>query len=91
MKKSSNGARVHARVREFMSSKIFQGFASLVLILALWWAVTAAGLVNPLYLPSPAQVAGAFVEANTTVMRSPRDPAASYAANSSTSCGSTCS
>lgn len=64
MKKSSNGARVHARMRKFMSSKIFQGFASLVLILALWWAVTAAGLVNPLYLPSPAQVAGAFVEAN---------------------------
>ena len=35
MRKSPNDARVHARVREFMSSKIFQGFASLVLILAL--------------------------------------------------------
>lgn len=30
-----------------------------------WWAVTAAELVSPLYLPSPAAVGRAFVEANT--------------------------
>lgn len=39
--------------------------AVLGLTVALWWAVTAAELVSPLYLPSPAAVWRAFVEANT--------------------------
>ncbi len=50
--------------RDFASSKVFQGTASLALILALWWAVTAAHLVNPLYLPSPGSVWDAFVQAD---------------------------
>ena len=33
-------------------------------VLALWWAVTASGLVPPLFLPSPQAVVGAFIEAN---------------------------
>ena len=37
-------------------------FAALLL---LWWAVTAAGLVEPLFLPGPAAVWHAFVRANT--------------------------
>ena len=42
-----------------------QGVISLVAFLAAWWAVTAAKLVSPLYLPSPAAVWDAFVKANT--------------------------
>jgi taurine transport system permease protein len=33
--------------------------------LAIWWLVTALGLVQPLYLPSPGAVWNAFVTANT--------------------------
>ncbi|MGW0020308.1 ABC transporter permease [Rhodococcus sp. NPDC003382] len=33
--------------------------------LLLWWAVTAAGLIEPLFLPSPGAVWDAFVLANT--------------------------
>jgi taurine transport system permease protein len=33
--------------------------------LAIWWLVTALGLVQPLYLPSPGAVWDAFVTANT--------------------------
>jgi len=36
----------------------------LVAILALWWLITAIELVDPLYLPSPQAVAGAFLDAN---------------------------
>lgn len=36
----------------------------LVGILALWWLITAIELVDPLYLPSPQAVAGAFLDAN---------------------------
>lgn len=36
----------------------------LVGILALWWLITAIELVDPLYLPSPQAVAGAFFDAN---------------------------
>lgn len=36
----------------------------LVLILA-WWAVTATGLIQPLFLPSPGAVLSAFVQANS--------------------------
>ena len=37
----------------------------LVLVLLVWWAVTASGLIRPLYLPSPGAVWTAFVEANS--------------------------
>ncbi len=33
--------------------------------LAIWWVITALGLVKPLYLPSPGSVWDAFVTANT--------------------------
>lgn len=36
----------------------------LVAVLALWWAITAVKLVDPLYLPSPQAVLGAFFDAN---------------------------
>ncbi|PXX63231.1 taurine transport system permease protein [Nocardia tenerifensis] len=38
---------------------------ALALVLALWTAITAAGLVDPLYLPSPHAVWDAFVRANS--------------------------
>lgn len=38
---------------------VFVGF------MILWWAVTAAGLIKPLFLPSPGAVWDAFVQANT--------------------------
>lgn len=38
---------------------------SLALLLLLWWAVTRAGLIRPLFLPSPGAVWDAFVRANT--------------------------
>ncbi|BBZ02107.1 ABC transporter permease [Mycolicibacterium chitae] len=48
---------------------LLQRFGGRVLALAafltLWWAVTAAGLIQPLFLPSPAAVWHAFVQANT--------------------------
>ncbi|MFG1797442.1 ABC transporter permease [Nocardia sp. NPDC049149] len=39
--------------------------AALALVLGFWAAITAAGLVDPLYLPSPHAVWDAFVRANT--------------------------
>ena len=39
--------------------------AALVVFLGVWWLVTAAQLIKPLYLPSPAAVWHAFVLANT--------------------------
>ena len=33
-------------------------------VLALWWVVTASGLIPPLFLPSPQSVVGAFLDAN---------------------------
>ena len=38
---------------------------TLAIFLALWFAITEAGLVRPLYLPSPGSVWDAFVRANT--------------------------
>lgn len=46
-------------------SRGVQALLSLVLLLAVWWAVTSAGLINPLYLPGPRSVWSAFVEANS--------------------------
>lgn len=39
--------------------------ASLCGLLALWWLITQAGLVRPLFLPPPGDVWDAFVRANT--------------------------
>ena len=39
--------------------------SAVLCVVALWWAVTAAGLVTPLFLPSPGAVWGAFVTAST--------------------------
>jgi len=39
--------------------------ASVAALLLLWWLVTRAGLVRPLYLPSPGAVWDAFVRANS--------------------------
>lgn len=39
--------------------------ASLMAVFALWWLVTAAGWIKPLYLPSPKAVWDAFITANT--------------------------
>lgn len=38
---------------------------SLLAVFLLWWLVTAAGWIKPLYLPPPKAVWGAFVTANT--------------------------
>lgn len=37
----------------------------LLAFIALWWLITAANIVKPLFLPSPGSVASAFWEANT--------------------------
>ena len=42
-----------------------QVLVSLVALIAVWWAVTAAGLVNPMYLPAPGAVWQSFVDANS--------------------------
>lgn len=39
--------------------------AALAAFLLVWWAVTAAGVIQPLYLPAPTEVWQAFVRANT--------------------------
>ncbi len=39
--------------------------ATMVLLIALWWLVTARGWVRPLFLPSPGTVASKFRELNT--------------------------
>ncbi|MFT3835146.1 MAG: ABC transporter permease [Micropruina sp.] len=33
-------------------------------VIAAWWALTASGLIAPLFLPSPQAVVGAFIDAN---------------------------
>ena len=50
--------------RQFLSRGVVHvGFFALLLLT--WWAVTAADLVRPLFLPSPGAVWDAFVRANT--------------------------
>lgn len=39
--------------------------ASLVVVIAVWWLVTAAGWIRPLYLPSPGAVWDALIRANS--------------------------
>ena len=49
----------------WMKSKKIQPIISLVLLIAVWWGVTSAGLINSLYLPGPKAVWDAFIEANS--------------------------
>ncbi|SDZ66680.1 taurine ABC transporter permease TauC [Pseudomonas sp. NFIX28] len=42
-------------LRRSLSTRWISGL-TLVVLLALWWAVTASGLIEPLFLPSPAAV-----------------------------------
>ena len=49
----------------WMKSKKIQPIISLVLLIAVWWGVTSAGLINSLYLPDPKAVWDAFIEANS--------------------------
>lgn len=51
------------RSRRRRRHRLLQG-GVLVAVLALWWLITAIELVDPLYLPSPQAVLGAFVDAN---------------------------
>lgn len=49
--------------RRLRRNRLLQG-SVLVVVLFLWWLITALKLVDPLYLPSPQAVFGAFVDAN---------------------------
>lgn len=51
------------RSRRRRRHRLLQG-GVLIAVLALWWLITAIELVDPLYLPSPQAVLGAFVDAN---------------------------
>jgi taurine transport system permease protein len=52
-------------VRTRTRRRLVLQLGSLVVLLAAWWAVTAAGIVRPLYLPGPGAVWDAFVRANS--------------------------
>ncbi len=52
-------------VRTRTRRRLVLQLGSLVVVLAAWWAVTAAGVVRPLYLPGPGAVWDAFVRANS--------------------------
>src|SRR5699024_7267941 len=51
------------RSRRKRRNRLLQG-GVLVAVLAFWWFITAIELIDPLYLPSPQAVLGAFVDAN---------------------------
>ena len=51
------------RSRRARRNRLLQA-GTLVGVIALWWVITALELVDPLYLPSPQAVLGAFVDAN---------------------------
>ena len=51
------------RSRRKRRNRLLQG-GVLIAVLLLWWAITAIKLVDPLYLPSPQAVLGAFIDAN---------------------------
>ena len=59
---SSRGAR---SLRPPRARRLGMHVASVGALLLLWWLVTRAGLVRPLYLPSPGAVWDAFVRANS--------------------------
>lgn len=48
-----------------VAGPVLARLAALALVLGLWVAITAAGLVDPLYLPAPRAVWDAFVRANS--------------------------
>ncbi|MGW0180446.1 ABC transporter permease [Nocardia sp. NPDC003345] len=56
--------RTRARYRRLVRP-VLTRLAALFLVLGAWSLATAAGLVDPLYLPSPGAVWDAFVRANT--------------------------
>ncbi|MFJ6417769.1 ABC transporter permease [Paeniglutamicibacter sp. NPDC091659] len=58
-KKPKNHARTTRRRQTAIRLAVFAAF------LLLWWGVTAAGLVKPLFLPSPGAVWNAAVQANS--------------------------
>ncbi len=58
-KKPKNHARTARRRQTAIRLAVFAAF------LLLWWGVTAAGLVKPLFLPSPGAVWNAAVQANS--------------------------
>jgi taurine transport system permease protein len=51
--------------RRQLRRRILVRVAALVVFLGVWWLVTSAELIKPLYLPSPSAVWQAFVLANT--------------------------
>lgn len=53
----------HGRFRRRRRNRLLQG-GVLLGVLALWWLITAIQLIDPLYLPSPQSVFGAFIDAN---------------------------
>ncbi|MDQ1539163.1 MAG: taurine transport system permease protein [Actinomycetota bacterium] len=60
--------------RQSLHWRIFIRFAALAGFIGLWWLVTAASLIKPLYLPAPGAVWDAFVQANTTHQIAPGVP-----------------
>ncbi len=53
------------RARTRSQRRLAFQLASLVIVVGLWWAITAMGLIRPLYLPGPMAVWDAFVRANS--------------------------
>ncbi|MGU3583691.1 ABC transporter permease [Rhodococcus sp. C26F] len=53
------------RSRSAVLRRIAGRVVALAVFVFVWWAVTAAGLIKPLFLPSPGSVWDAFVQANT--------------------------
>ena len=56
---------VPSRSRSTALRRITGRVIALVVFVFAWWAVTAVGLIEPLFLPSPGAVRDAFVQANT--------------------------
>lgn len=52
-----------SRSRRMLRTRALQA-AVLLLVILLWWAITALKLIDPLYLPGPGAVLSAFVDAN---------------------------
>ena len=44
------------KLRWPLSRHLTLSLTTLAVLLAIWWAVTAAALINPLFLPAPGQV-----------------------------------
>jgi taurine transport system permease protein len=61
---SPQDARRRARRRQRLRRLALHA-TSLTCLILIWWLVTEAGLVRPLFLPSPGEVWDAFVRANT--------------------------